>query len=188
MCCTLKPLCAWNLERTASVCRERCGGAGYLSCSRFGSLIGFSHAGITAEGDNRVLFQKAAKELLASIDTNKVKTRLHLARAYSPLNPSSISGCNIGDIRNLFIARESKLMISLQKAMKGASYSSSDVFDAWMHRESDNVQALTQAYGEREVLEAGMRAVEEASPKLHTLLLPVIQVNYLQQYTNIQLL
>lgn len=31
---------------------------GYLSCNRFGQIIGFSHAGITAEGDNRVLFQK----------------------------------------------------------------------------------------------------------------------------------
>eukprot|EP00889_Picochlorum_renovo_P007473 jgi/Picre1/34503/NNA_001971.t1 len=66
LCCTIKPMCAWNLERTASTCRERCGGQGYLSCNRFGSLIGFSHAGITAEGDNRVLFQKAAKELIAS--------------------------------------------------------------------------------------------------------------------------
>ena len=58
LCCTIKPMCGWNTERTASVCRERCGGQGYLSCNRFGSLIGFSHAGITAEGDNRVLFQR----------------------------------------------------------------------------------------------------------------------------------
>jgi hypothetical protein len=80
LCCTIKPLCAWNLERTASVCRERCGGAGYLSCSRFGSLIGFSHAGITAEGDNRVLFQKAAKELLTSVQTvASVKARVTAA-------------------------------------------------------------------------------------------------------------
>lgn len=79
LCCTIKPLCAWNLERTASTCRERCGGQGYLSCNRFGSLIGFSHAGITAEGDNRVLFQKAAKELLASSHTPAVKARLRSA-------------------------------------------------------------------------------------------------------------
>lgn len=76
LCCTIKPMCGWNLERTASICRERCGGQGYLSCNRFGSLIGFSHAGITAEGDNRVLFQKAAKELMASVGTPTVKARL----------------------------------------------------------------------------------------------------------------
>lgn len=34
-------------------CRERCGGQGYLSVNRFGELIGFAHAGMTAEGDNR---------------------------------------------------------------------------------------------------------------------------------------
>lgn len=37
----------------AVLCRERCGGQGYLSVNRFGELIGFAHAGMTAEGDNR---------------------------------------------------------------------------------------------------------------------------------------
>jgi acyl-CoA oxidase len=52
LCCAIKPLVTWNCERVASICRERCGGQGYLSCNRLGSGIGFSHAGITAEGDN----------------------------------------------------------------------------------------------------------------------------------------
>lgn len=41
------------LQETATTCRERCGGQGYLSCNRFGAILGFSHAGMTAEGDNR---------------------------------------------------------------------------------------------------------------------------------------
>ena len=53
LCCAIKPLCSWNVEDTATTCRERCGGQGYLSVNRFGSLIGFAHAGMTAEGDNR---------------------------------------------------------------------------------------------------------------------------------------
>ena len=40
-------------QETATTCRERCGGQGYLSCNRFGAILGFSHAGMTAEGDNR---------------------------------------------------------------------------------------------------------------------------------------
>ncbi len=56
--CAIKPMCAWNLQETATTCRERCGGQGYLSCNRFGHLVGFAHAGMTAEGDNRVLMQK----------------------------------------------------------------------------------------------------------------------------------
>ncbi len=53
LCCAIKPLCAWNAETCATTSRERCGGQGYLSVNRFGELIGFAHAGMTAEGDNR---------------------------------------------------------------------------------------------------------------------------------------
>ena len=30
----------WNAEDTATICRERCGGMGYLSANRFGDIIG----------------------------------------------------------------------------------------------------------------------------------------------------
>ena len=46
-------------QETATTCRERCGGQGYLSVNKFGVILGFAHAGMTAEGDNRVLMQKA---------------------------------------------------------------------------------------------------------------------------------
>jgi acyl-CoA oxidase len=65
LCCVIKPLITWNAERVATVCRERCGGQGYLSVNRFGEMIGYAHAGMTAEGDNSVLMQKVAKERLA---------------------------------------------------------------------------------------------------------------------------
>lgn len=54
----------WGLERAGSICRERCGGQGYLACNKFGTIVGLAHAGITAEGDNCVLMQKVSKELL----------------------------------------------------------------------------------------------------------------------------
>ncbi|KAI8462801.1 MAG: hypothetical protein J3K34DRAFT_498174 [Monoraphidium minutum] len=76
LCCAIKPLAAWNAETCATTARERCGGQGYLSVNRFGSLIGFAHAGMTAEGDNRVLMQKVAKELLNMIPTPAVAARL----------------------------------------------------------------------------------------------------------------
>lgn len=52
LCCVIKPLVTWHAERVASICRERCGGQGYLSCNRVGPFIGFSHAGITG-GDEQ---------------------------------------------------------------------------------------------------------------------------------------
>src|SRR3982074_1908986 len=40
LCCVIKPLVTWNFEDTATTCRERCGGQGYLSVNRLGSFIG----------------------------------------------------------------------------------------------------------------------------------------------------
>lgn len=70
-----------RVQETATTCRERCGGQGYLSCNRFGQLIGFAHAGMTAEGDNRVLMQKVAKELLSCTHLPAVKARLQVGAA-----------------------------------------------------------------------------------------------------------
>ena len=63
LCCIDKTLNTWNLERVASVCRERCGGQGYLSVNKFGDYLAIAHAGLTAEGDNRVLMVKICKDM-----------------------------------------------------------------------------------------------------------------------------
>ena len=86
LCCGIKPLCGWNCEQVATVCRERCGGQGYLSCNRFGGIIGFAHATVTAEGDNRVLMQKVAKELIG-MAAKDPKTRARLQAAAASMRP-----------------------------------------------------------------------------------------------------
>jgi acyl-CoA oxidase len=58
---------SWNLERVASVCRERCGGQGFLSVNKFGDFMAIAHAGLTAEGDNRVLMVKIVKDVKHNI-------------------------------------------------------------------------------------------------------------------------
>lgn len=65
LCCALKPALAWHAEEVVAQGRERTGGQGYLACNYFGDLIAFAHAGLTAEGDSRVLWMKVSKELLA---------------------------------------------------------------------------------------------------------------------------
>ena len=67
LCCVIKPLISWNAERVGSVCRERAGGQGYVAINVFGSVIGFAHSGITAEGDNSVLMQKVSINLFVGI-------------------------------------------------------------------------------------------------------------------------
>jgi acyl-CoA oxidase len=71
LCCIDKCLVVWNLDRVATVCRERCGGQGYLACNRFGDYINLAHASMTAEGDNRVLMIKIVKDLMTNIGSKK---------------------------------------------------------------------------------------------------------------------
>ena len=44
-CCAIKPMTAWHLNKTVTTCRERCGGQGYLSINRFGTIFASAHAG-----------------------------------------------------------------------------------------------------------------------------------------------
>lgn len=71
-CCAIKPLSSWNLCKTATTCRERCGGQGYLSVNMFGKHLESAHAGMTAEGDNSVLMQKTCKEQLGRFKPTKL--------------------------------------------------------------------------------------------------------------------
>ncbi len=34
MCCAIKPMSSWHLNKTVRMARERCGGQGYLSINR----------------------------------------------------------------------------------------------------------------------------------------------------------
>jgi acyl-CoA oxidase len=51
--------------------RERCGGQGFLAANLFGDGIAGSHAALTAEGDNRVLMIKVAKDMLTIYSKNQ---------------------------------------------------------------------------------------------------------------------
>ncbi len=70
-CCIDKCLVVWNHDRVSTVCRERTGGQGYLACNRFGEYINLAHAGMTAEGDNRVLMIKIFKDYMTNLQNKK---------------------------------------------------------------------------------------------------------------------
>ncbi|KAJ3067163.1 hypothetical protein HDU98_009625 [Podochytrium sp. JEL0797] len=145
LCCVIKPLITWNFERTSSICRERCGGQGYLSANQFGLGIGFSHAGITAEGDNSVLMQKVAKELMASVGKGQVK---YASIAFTDIKDWDMK--SLANIVKLARLREMGLLkymaTQMQQTAKGGS---KDIFQVWMLEESDAIQALARAHGER---------------------------------------
>ena len=111
LCCVIKPLVSWNSERVATTCRERCGGQGYLSVNRFGQFIAFSHAGMTAEGDNSVLMQKVAKELVTLIQKGKIDgSHLPNAKAAAGWDITSLDS-----LYKLFQLREAGLFQEVNK-------------------------------------------------------------------------
>jgi acyl-CoA oxidase len=61
----LKAWATWNIIRTIQTGRESCGGEGYIATNRFSALRADTDIFVTFEGDNTVLMQLTAKNLLA---------------------------------------------------------------------------------------------------------------------------
>jgi len=62
--CAVKAMSSWHSADVGTVCRERCGGAAYLTYNCISQTIMGGHSGMTAEGDNSVLMQKVVKDIL----------------------------------------------------------------------------------------------------------------------------
>ncbi len=60
----IKAIGSWHATQTIQDCREACGGAGYLAENRLPGLKADTDVFTTFEGDNTVLLQLVAKELL----------------------------------------------------------------------------------------------------------------------------
>jgi acyl-CoA oxidase len=163
LCCVIKPLVSWLNQEVGTVCRERCGGQGYLACNRLGDVIGFSHAGMTAEGDNRVLMQKVTKETIA-LRQKKRFLPPALSSSSSPPSFATRSGSSLEAplLLDLFVSRElflfSQLTASMQRKMVAEHR---PLFDVWMLEESDAVQACARALGERVCLQQFIAAVHD---------------------------
>jgi acyl-CoA oxidase len=161
MCCAIKPMASWHLNKTVTVSRERCGGQGYLSINRFGDFFGSAHAGMTAEGDNSVLMQKVAKEHLSVFKPHKID------------NVDNFDANNIGHLTNMLFRRENEQFDTLKnkigKAMVftkigkkipamfggiGKSLQEKGVFNTWMYQEQDLIQSFAKTYADRIICEA----------------------------------
>jgi acyl-CoA oxidase len=161
LCCVIKTLISWNAERVATVGRERCGGAGYLSVNRLGIAIGFAHATMTAEGDNSVLMQKVSKELLSGLKKGDYKQPQLTMCPHNQL-PKRTDIDNIDVQLELLRAREIYLASELSSNMATKMKAGADLFDVWMKQESNTIQSLAMSYGERMCLESALTSIETA--------------------------
>ena len=151
LCCVDKTLNGWNLERVASVCRERCGGQGYLAHNKFGDYIAVAHAALTAEGDNRVLMVKVCKDMMTNILKRGHKLpELQNCPFRTIAKLSDVTQLNI--LCDLLKFRETVLFQQLLDATK-AKQKTHSKYQVLMRETSDAMQNLAQAYGERHALE-----------------------------------
>lgn len=175
LCCVMKTQISWHAENTATISRERCGGQGFLAVNRLGEGIVGGHAGITAEGDNRVLMQKIAKELLGRADKSqlakqKILTLLpgFLKRMFQGTGFGSLSKPTF--LLSILKARESHLLSELALRLHSKKKQGKSLFEAWMFEESDAIQALSQAYAERVVYETSLEVLKTCDNALKPIL------------------
>ena len=107
-----------------------------MSCNRLGQIIAFSHAAITAEGDNRVLMQKVAKELLPRGMIETEKKNIDLVSGKPSLQ-------DLGYLLHARYASHQNALLNKVLVLKPT-----EVFDVWMKKESDLVQATSESFGE----------------------------------------
>ena len=175
LCCVMKTQISWHAENTATTCRERCGGQGFLAANRLGEGIVGGHAGITAEGDNRVLMQKIAKELLGRVDKSEIAKQKVLTLIPGFLK-RMIQGTGMGSLSDpkyllrLLKARESHLISELAIRLNNKKKQGKSLYEAWMFEESDTIQALSQAYADRVIFEASMDALKNCDNDLKPIL------------------
>jgi acyl-CoA oxidase len=96
----LKALGTWQTVDTLQQCRECCGGQGYLTSNRIDALRTDSDVFTTFEGDNTVLMQLVAKELLGAFRRElKQRPVRTLARALAENVVSAVTEQNPIDAR-----------------------------------------------------------------------------------------
>ena len=164
----LKAYASRHCVETLQVCREACGGEGYLAANRLGRLRADTDVFTTFEGANAVLLQLVAKGLLSQYREEVGDLRLwglvrHLVdRAETRLtemNPVSVRRTDPEHLRDpdfhqaAFSYREERLLTSAGRRLRALIQDGVDSFEA-LNRCQDHLLLLADAHVERTVLEA----------------------------------
>lgn len=153
LCCITKTMLGWNLMKVAGVCRERCGGMGYLAVAKFGDYMATAHAAVTAEGDNRVLMTKIVKDYMTNVKKNGFKVpepSMNVQAQIGTMNDVT----QLEILTDLFRFREKVLFAQLMKRMGELEKQGVKTYQIMMREVSDPIQDLAMAYGERNTIEA----------------------------------
>ena len=179
----LKAANTWHASRAIQEAREACGGAGYMAENRLIALRGDTDVFTTFEGDNHVLTQLVAKELLTAyaddvkgmspvewvrFAANAVGSRVMKRTAAETImqtivdarqdNEEEGSLFNRGTQVTMFEEREEYLISSVARRLQGKSKEMS-AFDAF-NAVQDHVLHAATAHIDRIVLEAFVAGID----------------------------
>jgi acyl-CoA oxidase len=168
----IKALGTWQALDTLQQCREACGGQGYLTSNRLDALRTDTDVFATFEGDNVVLLQLVAKELLAAfrsaLKASPVRT---VARALGERIVSAVADQNPFDVRRddseslmsfdfhraAMRYREKSLLESLTRRIYARTARGTDA-QAAFEACQDHALALARAHIESFVVESAQKA------------------------------
>jgi acyl-CoA oxidase len=100
----LKAATTWHATQTIQTCREACGGEGYLAENRISALKADTDIYTTFEGDNTVLMQLAAKNLLSEF-----KDRL------KEMRPAQLAGFFFDQRLDTFAKRDPRFSFNIRQ-------------------------------------------------------------------------
>lgn len=178
----LKAIATWHGTHTIQVCREACGGKGYLAENRFTDLKADSDIFTTFEGDNTVLLQLVAKGLLTEFKqsfheggTMAIMRYLGVraSQKFSEYNFTTTRNTSIDHLRDrefhldAFRYREKKLLYSVSTRMQNYIKKRIDSQQAFLKCQIHLLE-LAKAYVDRLVLRnfaASIDAMPEGEAK-----------------------
>lgn len=159
----LKSMATWHGTNTIQICREACGGKGYLSENRLADIKADADIFTTFEGDNTVLMQLVAKGLLTefkqSFHDEGVRAVIRylgskIGNVIAEYNPYFTRNTGIEHLMNpVFHAealkyREKKILISLSERMKDYLKKRLGPYEAFLKCQTHMI-VLAKAYVER---------------------------------------
>jgi len=171
----IKAYATWNTTETIQICREACGGQGYLAENRFAALKADADVFTTFEGDNTVLLQLVAKGLLSGFSQQFQDMKFfgivkyianQAAITITELNPVVTRLTDEEHLRDpdfhlgAFRYREQDLLRSAARRLKKRIDNGISSYSAFIECQT-HVINMAKAYVERVILEQFLTVVKE---------------------------
>ncbi|WLP92223.1 acyl-CoA dehydrogenase [Gordonia sp. NB41Y] len=194
----LKAYSTWHASHSINVAREACGGAGYLDENQLSILRGDIDVFTTFEGDNTVLTQLVAKELLsayaddvrglsaggwvrfvAGMARDVVAEKTAVRQVVQTLLDSSDEDTEESALTDratqirLLRNREDHLVRTCAQRLRRARDDDNDAFEVFNNAQ-DHLLKVGRAHTERVVLEAFVQAIDDCDSRAAATLLSTV--------------